>query len=93
MSQEKVDKYKKEKANRKKLMKKEKLENAVRKCVVALIGLLLVCWIGYSAYDVYDSGKEPEKAEVDYQAFNDFPQDITEAAAQAAAAQEAEAQQ
>ncbi len=92
MSQEKVDKYKKEKANRKKLMKKEKLENAVRKCVVAVIGLLLVCWIGYSAYDMYDSNKEPEKAEVDYQAFNDFPQDIT-AAAQAAAAQEEEAQQ
>ena len=63
MSQEKVDRYKKEKANRKQTMKKQKMANALRKCVVAAAGLLLVVWIGYSAYDVYDSNKEAEKEE------------------------------
>ena len=37
MSQEKVDRYKKEKANRKKNMKKEKFQNILRKCAVALV--------------------------------------------------------
>ena len=91
MSQEKVDRYKNEKANRKKNMKKEKFANAVRKCVISLIGLLLVVWIGYSVYDLYDSNKEPDQVQIDYRAFDDFSQNITDAAAEAA--EEAEAQE
>ena len=37
MSQEKVDRYKKEKANRKKNLKKEKFQNILRKCVVGVV--------------------------------------------------------
>ena len=37
MSQEKVDRYKKEKANRKQIMRKEKMQNALRKCIVSVI--------------------------------------------------------
>ena len=81
MSQEKVDRYKQEKANRKQIMKKQKLTNALRKCVVAAAGLLLVVWIGYSAYDMYESNKEPEKVQIDYRAFNDFSKNITDASA------------
>ncbi len=80
MSQEKVDRYKEEKANRKQNMKKEKAANAVRKCIVTVCGLLLVGWIGYSAYDIYDSGKEPQKVQIDYQSFDTFAQDIKDAA-------------
>ncbi len=50
MSQEKVDQYKKEKANRKQNMRKEKLHNVLRKCMVGLVGVLLVGWIGWSEY-------------------------------------------
>lgn len=90
MSQEKVDRYKKEKANRKQTMKREKMANVVRKCVVAVCGLLLVAWIGYSAYDIYDSGKEPQKIQIDYQSFDTFAQDVRDAgAADAAVAEEA----
>ena len=46
MSQEKVDRYKAEKANRKQAMKKGKAANALRKCIVTVCGLLLVAWIG-----------------------------------------------
>ena len=55
MSQEKVDRYKKEKANRKKNMKKEKFQNILRKCAVALVGIVLIGWIGFSAYNTYES--------------------------------------
>ncbi len=55
MSQEKVDQYKKEKANRKQNMRKEKLHNVLRKCMVGLVGVLLVGWIGWSAYGMYEA--------------------------------------
>ena len=72
MSQEKVDRYKQEKANRKKNMKKEKFGNVIRKCVVGLVGIALVGWIGYSAYDIYESGKERTVSEVNYDAVSDY---------------------
>ena len=40
MSQAKVDRYKKEKANRKKNMKKEKIQNVLRKCAVFVLSLI-----------------------------------------------------
>lgn len=72
MSQEKVDRYKKEKANRKKAMKKEKLWYMIRRCVVAVLAVALVAWIGYSAYNKYESSRPVETAEVDYSAITDF---------------------
>ena len=52
MSQEKVNRYKQEKANRKEILAKEKKKQAVTKAVAAVIALALVCWIGYSVYDM-----------------------------------------
>ena len=57
MSQEKVDKYKKEKANRKQIMRKERMMGIVRKAVLSVVAIALVGWIAYSAYDIYDSNK------------------------------------
>lgn len=72
MSQQKVDKYKEEKANRKKNMKKERIMNVVRRCVVSLVVIALVAWIGYSAYDTYTSNQEREVASVNYDSINDY---------------------
>ena len=72
MSQAKVDRYKKEKANRKKNMKKEKIQNVLRKCAVFVVALVLVGWIGYSAYNTYESKKPKEEVEIDYSAVTDF---------------------
>lgn len=66
MSQEKVDKYKEEKANRKKIMRRQKIMGIVRKSILSLAALALVAWLGYSAYDMYESGKERVVAEVNY---------------------------
>ncbi len=68
MSQEKVDRYKREKANRKKIMKKQRIMNVVRKCMLTVAALALVGWLGYSAYDTYEAGKERAVAQVNYDA-------------------------
>ena len=80
MSQEKVDKYKKEKANRKRTIKKEKVQNVLRKCAVGVVAILLIGWIGYSAYGTYESKKPKEEVEIDYTALKDFSQKLNEAA-------------
>lgn len=78
MSQEKVERYKKEKANRKKIMKKQRMMNMLRKCVLSLAALALVCWLGYSAYNTWESGQERAVAEVDYTAVNDYLNGLAE---------------
>lgn len=72
MSQEKVDRYKAEKANRKKNMKKEKVKQGIRRLVVGVCGLALVGWLGYSAWDMYESSRPKQVAEVDYTAVSEY---------------------
>ena len=72
MSQEKVDRYKQEKANRKKLMKKQRMMNIVRKCLLSLVAIALVCWLGYSAYITHQGQVERVVAQVNYDAVNTY---------------------
>lgn len=72
MSQEKVDRYKQEKVNRKQIMRKQKLMNNMRKGVLVVAALALIGWLGYSAYDIYESGKERTVSEVNYDAVSDY---------------------
>ena len=72
MSQEKVGRYKQEKANRKQIMRKQKMMNNLRKGVLALVALALIGWLGYSAYDIYESGKDRVVSEVNYDAVSDY---------------------
>ena len=82
MSQEKVDRYKQEKANRKKIMHKQRVMGVLRKCVLGLAGLALIGWLGYSAYDMYESGRKRVVAEVDYTSVTDYVESLTEQAAE-----------
>ena len=52
MSQEKVDRYKEEKANRAKIQKKEKRTLFLEKCAIAAVCVAAISWIGYSAYNL-----------------------------------------
>ena len=72
MSQAKVDRYKKEKANRKQIMHKQKMMNFARKAVLSLAALALIGWLGYSAWDMYESGKERVVAEVNYDSVTEY---------------------
>ena len=50
MSQAKVDRYKQEKKNRDKIIKKEKRQLAVMKAGVSVVAIALVAWVGVSVY-------------------------------------------
>ena len=53
MSQEKVEKYKQEKANRKKNIKKEKRLHVLRVIFYSLIALAILGFLGWSVYDKF----------------------------------------
>lgn len=52
MSQEKVDRYKEQKANRKELIKKENRKKNLRKIAAAVLGAVCLGWVGYSVWGV-----------------------------------------
>ncbi len=49
MSQAKVDRYKEEKKNREKIMKKQKLEWTLTKLGLGVFGVVLVGWVAIAA--------------------------------------------
>ena len=72
MSQAKVEKYKKEKANRKKIMKQEKLKKVARNIIAAAVVCGLVGWVGYSVYSIHEDNKPRESVEVDYSSVDSY---------------------
>lgn len=71
MSQEKVDKYKKEKANRQAIMKREKRKQILSITAVFVAIAALAVWFGVS---VYQSGKASQVTyyEMNYTALDDY---------------------
>lgn len=61
MSQEKVDKYKQEKANRKKIIAKQKLKKKLYILAGALVTVAFAIWIGWSVYAEQKAKKEQEE--------------------------------
>ncbi len=76
MSQEKVNRYKEEKANRKQNVAKEKRKKAISKVVGVLAAVVIIGWVGYSAVDSYQSSQPREQVEVDYTAVSDYLQSL-----------------
>lgn len=72
MSQEKVNKYKEEKANRKQIIKKEKRNRIIGWIVSAVIGLAIVGWIGFSIYDSTAKSIASSQTKVDFTAIDDY---------------------
>ena len=60
MSQKKVDAYKKKKANREKLIKKEKRIFMIEKIIVLAVCVALVCWVGFSIYRKASDDKQQQ---------------------------------
>ena len=76
MSQEKVDRYKQEKASRKETMKKEKRTSILRKTVLGVAVLVLVGWLGYSAYGAYEAKQPRDVVEINYDAVQNYLNDL-----------------
>ena len=77
MSQEKVNKYKEEKANRKETMKKAKRAAAVRNVIASVVLVAAIGWVGYSGVTyIIDKQPRPE-LDVNYTAVNDYVESLT----------------
>lgn len=74
MSQQKVDRYKQEKANRKKIMKREKMQRTITAVCSSVVCIAVVGWLGYSAYGYFtkQETKDPVQTEVDLSAISDY---------------------
>ena len=80
MSQKKVDEYKKKKANRSKIAKKEKRMLMLEKAAAIVVCLLAVAWVGYSAYGKVTENQETQtsQTEMDVSAINDYTNELAE---------------
>lgn len=72
MSQAKVDRYKEEKANRKKTMEKEKMLRRVKMAVGVLVAVVIVGWAGFSGYRVYENNKPMKTIYTNLSAIEDY---------------------
>ena len=72
MSQEKVDRYKQEKANRKQIMAHEKRMHRIAVLCGWVLALAIVGWAGYSAYHVYENSKPVETIYANLDSINDY---------------------
>lgn len=77
MSQAKVDRYKQEKANRKKIMAKEKLQRRLSIGAVCLVCAALIGWAGYSAYGIYERNKPKVTTYANLDAVNEYLNGLT----------------
>ncbi len=76
MSQEKVDQYKKEKANRKKTVNKEKRLYKLEMGAVVVVLAAAIGWFGYSVYQ----SQQPEKTinvSTDYTSVDNYLNGLT----------------
>ncbi len=82
MSQAKVDKYKKNKANRQQLIKKEKLMHRLEMVLITLVCIAFVGWIGYSIYAKVESSKDPAEIVFDNSALTEYTSNLSSAGAE-----------
>ena len=78
MSQEKVAKYKENKANRKEIMKKEKQARQLRKIIAGVVCVVVLGWVGYSAVTYLQENKPRQEVEVDYSAIDEYTETLGE---------------
>lgn len=72
MSQAKVDRYKEEKANRRKNMARQKRNHVIAVICGWVVAIAIVGWAGYSAYNIYESKKPVETVYANLDAINDY---------------------
>lgn len=78
MSQAKVDRYKEEKANRKKIIAQEKRRHTVSVICGWAIAAAVIGWAGYSGYHIYESKQPIETIYTDLDSINDYMQSLPE---------------
>ena len=77
MSQAKVDKYKNEKANRKKTNARNKVKRVIARIVAAAAVVALVGWGAYSGYQYYEKSRPVNCYYADISAVSDYLQGLS----------------
>lgn len=77
MSQEKVNRYKEEKANRKEIMKKAKRAEFLRNIVASVVLVAVVGWVGYSGVTYIIKHQPRPEVDVNYTAVADYVESLT----------------
>jgi predicted negative regulator of RcsB-dependent stress response len=75
MSQKKVDRYKKYKNNKEKILKREKFMTRLEIAVACLIAVAFVGWFGWSVYDTVTKKGDDQAAEateIDMNAYTNY---------------------
>lgn len=77
MSQEKVDRYKEQKANRKETMKKAKRAELIRNCVASVVLVAVIGWVGYSGVTYIIKHQPRPEVDVNYTSVADYVEGLT----------------
>ena len=72
MSQEKVNKYKEQKANRKETMRKEKRASLIRNVVAGVVLVATIGWVGYSGVTYIIKHQPRPEVDVNYTSVADY---------------------
>ena len=72
MSQAKVERYKESKKNRKETVAREKKQRTLNRVIAGVVCAVILGWIGYSGYQVYENSKPLETVYVDMTELNDY---------------------
>ena len=76
MSQQKVDKYKQEKAHRSEIIKKQKRSVRIEILVAVLVAVGLVGWFGWSYHARAEKTKPPVDYPINSSAIDDYLSDL-----------------
>lgn len=76
MSQAKVEQHKKDKANRKKTMAREKAQRMAVKICSCVVLIAIVGWIGYTGYQYYEDSRPVKTIYTDTSSLNDYIQGL-----------------
>lgn len=77
MSQEKVNKYKEQKANRKELMKKAKRASLIRNIIACVVLVATIGWVGYSGVTYVIKHWPRPEVDVNYTSVADYVEGLT----------------
>ena len=77
MSQEKVNKYKEQKANRKEMMKKAKRAELMRNCIASVVLVAVIGWVGYSGVTYIIKHQPRPEVDVNYTSVADYVESLT----------------
>ena len=77
MSQEKVNRYKEEKANRKEILRRQRRNSIIARIAFTVVGIVIVAWIGFSAYYNHMENRPRDMVVVNFDSITNYLATLT----------------